>query len=218
MMDTVKIVENYIKNVWKDKVIIFHPLLEDEYSFKPKSLVEKCLVEGYTFKHGNILGVFFSPTGITYKFRQNNIGSIFRSDVGILNNKKSIIKFNLEKRLEGPGAGGIEIIAYKDVDPKSKLDFLMKEEDDLGDLIGSVGWLPREFTDVLNPIMKDSYFKISHYLIDMYCYNVYMCLLIWGHEKNPTLYEDLRKQYDLIYKRTNLLKWSKCSEIYLTCQ
>jgi len=87
--------------------------------------------------------------------------------------------------------------------------------EDFGEVIGSVGWLPRELSPLLRPLMYCSPHCISHYafLAPWTLANrhpsIYFSLIIWGLSgEDEDVARGMCQEFDTVYTRTNLKRWA----------
>jgi len=164
----------------------------------------------------NALALFFRPTGITHDDRPEVIQKLDHMGHG----KSFLRRFDLVVRAHGPGAGGLEIFAYqREEKPKNQPRLSMLIEGTWGPLvywgeeIGSVGWLPREFTKLYRTLLYEKYpYAVTNYAIQANygsIPSICLCLVVWNLEaEKKSLAYEVADIYPLVEKRTNLKRWT----------
>lgn len=142
-------------------------------------------------KHGL---VFLSPvSGLRFEDRLDHLSTISKTPF-------KNVRFQIELKKEGPGAGGLEYVAYKKSPNviKSRIGLITQsnDSDNFGDLIGSVGWVPKEISPYLRKALYgDSIVTVSHAsLIETtnyrYKFAFYLLVVVWGQK-----FDDMQELY-----------------------
>lgn len=166
------------------------------------------------------LTIVFKPTGVSFDDRPENINELYEYS------SRYRFRFSLENRKQGPGAGGLEILSHKTpletIRPSSRMMLLAHtswNEVEMGEDVGSIGWVPRELTKPVRPLLHDHPYAITHLATapNRHSFHsrdrpsVLLVLAIW--RLSPGLIKgisaDLMEGYKLLERRTGLEKWHK---------
>ena len=175
---------------------------------------------GKTQDAGHALALLFRPTGVTFNGRQGNIARVDELTRQYTRPPMKI-RFGLEICTEGEGAGGVEAVAFskpvEDPVPANRLDLLIDDlwikPLDLGTRVGSVGWIPRELTPLLRPMLHDAPHCISHFTCKLAQYQytfstLLLCLVIYRlSEEDEDLARGMLDSYELVCQRTHIGNW-----------
>jgi len=197
------LMEGYLEQTWDEEILCWN--VPDK----------RGVILGKTKSHQNLLAVFFRPIGFNFEDRDENIREIMETS------DKYKTRFAFKPCNLGEGEGGLEIFAYTSDTSKQLSRFqLITDWVDIGDEIGSIGWVPKELNSSIHNLIPTYPHFITHFASpyeggSLYP-SLYLCLMIWNLTEKDCWYtntvyspliKDLLSKYDLTYKRTNLQKW-----------
>jgi len=155
--------------------------------------------QGDTKDHGQLVSLLIRPTGVTFGERPKIIKSL--ETTGSPN-------FNLKVRPQS-----IEVVAVTKKVTYNRMRMAMGRPSIKITPIGGVGWVPKDLVPLL-PRLDLTPHCISHYALRPTAWQgTYPTLLIgvtiWGLDKPPAFWEELRNQYYVTAEHTNVYRWLK---------